>query len=1141
MDQPTTRPVDGSLPESPWAQHFRPSKDPMFRTFKDGLHHSGLAPYIPSISWKDLGKGAFPMDQQPLLSMDQLDELFYSERYQRYSRAGVMSWRVDALAGSLNDLSDRDDIENDPNLIQVNEDGWLDFLRRDRWFDLRVDAVAGIPFPQPDLLNYHNRWWTVDNPAIWKYMRIALEVVNRTTERSWTLGPIHSGANRPPLLGREAGLVFEQSFFGGVLEAELVNEDTADFANGANTNFSVPRWPQNYDCTGMIPERWCPPYVYQVPRLVAPSLFATSLVSEGYWNTVVSHWGTTALRVPNSLSSVGQMGYTHYFTRWHSARLTRPLKDVAPEMYDKYRAFQSDWRRLTTWNATVRPWWEAEYTKWSLSPWSQVNARRWILEFREAHTKRDLPRCTLLLGNMISWIGQLQFEAGFDPRVGPVINLWGCIASLMMASIPIMAGEAGWKGPPLSYWMHPSVSASTRWTEPLTLHPMTLDMFQKKNEVRPGPWSDPEGGLVAFWNRFCPMGMMWDIPHAWLDACYDTYQQLWVHHYTIRSPWHWGEFAFEIPEYDDSWARISNNSYNVNFYNIPIYQWTRSYAPAGYDRDFYLPSPPSTPPPPWGTPGSRARQPRRTPSPSHPRRRSLYPVHFSTGEVGNNMDDEDFWVIESDGNDGYDIFSIRELCLQLGHSTAEMIRRELITLSPLGPKLREDGHPGADQIRSKLIQICPKMGKLLVPRTADEISEYDGQEGMPLWIVIGTTVYDITKFTYSTQREKTQLTENPGGRPKTLPDDPEVYDDLLLRLFPFRCALFRGQKAPPKTALSLFTPSMLRWHDNPTAGMYIAVDGIVYNVADYVDRHPGGRDIMGPALGREASKFHDDHAPNTMADYAELAVGRLVPDMTQKELQQQQLVIHSWVFDLSKLQAAEDEWTRPLVAPLGGKDASEAIKGQDATARALVHIYNRCKQAIVGRIASAELHEIPVGEVAKHDNPRSFHGAWVTVDGDVYDVTTLMLHGKSIYGQELPHMWAGQEVQDESLRAWLRDDFAYRVVGRAVPGAAPPEPTVDELLRRHRGVDGPADRAARAARKRVWGIDEDDPTLGGLVHVCSGSRTRRHNNGGGRPGNGPAEAARGRKRSAEAEDGGGGGDGDAAGPATKKRGMFDKI
>lgn len=461
------------------------------------------------------------------------------------------------------------------------------------------------------------------------------------------------------MLGREAGLVFEQSFFGGVLEAEFVNEDTADFANGANTNFSVPPWPQNYDCTGMIPERWCPPYVYQVPRLVAPSLFATSLVSEGYWNTVVSHWGTTALRVPNSLNSVGQMGYTHYFTRWHSARLTRPLKDVAPEMYDKYRAFQSDWRRLTTWNATVRPWWEAEYTKWSLSPWSQVNARRWILEFREAHTKRDLPRCTLLLGNMISWIGQLQFEAGFDPRVGPVINLWGCIASLMMASIPIMAGEAGWKGPPLSYWMHPSVSASTRWTEPLTLHPMTLDMFQKKNEVRPGPWSDPEGGLVAFWNRFCPMGMMWDIPHAWLDACYDTYQQLWVHHYTIRSPWHWGEFDFEIPEYDDSWARISNNPYNVNFYNIPIYQWTRSYAPAGYDRDFYLPSPPSTPPPPWGTPGSRARQPRRTPSPSHPRRRSLYPVHFSTGEVGNNMDDEDFWVIESDGNDGYDIFSIR--------------------------------------------------------------------------------------------------------------------------------------------------------------------------------------------------------------------------------------------------------------------------------------------------------------------------------------------------------------------------------------------------------------------------------------------------------------------------------------------------
>lgn len=85
--------------------------------------------------------------------------------------------------------------------------------------------------------------------------------------------------------------------------------------------------------------------------------------------------------------------------------------------------------------------------------------------------------------------------------------------------------------------------------------------------------------------------------------------------------------------------------------------------------------------------------------------------------------------------------------------------------------------------------------------------------------------------------EKGQLTENPGGRPKSLPDDADVYEDLLKRLQPFRCALFEGQKAPKKTVLPPFTPAMLSWHDNPTSGMYIAVEGIIYNVTGMFFTH----------------------------------------------------------------------------------------------------------------------------------------------------------------------------------------------------------------------------------------------------------------------------------------------------------------
>ncbi|KAK8052302.1 hypothetical protein PG993_003687 [Apiospora rasikravindrae] len=111
--------------------------------------------------------------------MKQLDVIFYSERYQRQKRHGMISWRLPAMVSDLYDLSKRNDIEMDPNLIQVDEGAWLNCLKRSRWFDRQVDALSTIPNPHPDLFNYQNNWWTVDNPAIWRILRIALEMVNR--------------------------------------------------------------------------------------------------------------------------------------------------------------------------------------------------------------------------------------------------------------------------------------------------------------------------------------------------------------------------------------------------------------------------------------------------------------------------------------------------------------------------------------------------------------------------------------------------------------------------------------------------------------------------------------------------------------------------------------------------------------------------------------------------------------------------------------------------------------------------------------------------------------------------------------------------------------------------------------------------
>ncbi|KAK8081106.1 hypothetical protein PG997_008924 [Apiospora hydei] len=246
---------------------------------------------------------------------------------------------------------------------------------------------------------------------------------------------------------------------------------------------------------------------------------------------------------------------------------------------------------------------------------------------------------------------------------------------------------------------------------------------------------------------------------------------------------------------------------------------------------------------------------------------------------------------------------------------------------------------------------------------------------------------------------------------------------------------------------------------------------------------------MGQTLGREARNFHDFHAPDTMAAYAELAVGRLVPDIALAELRDHQVAIHGWVFDLERLDTEADAWVLPVLAHLCGKDGSEAVRNKDATADALVHVYDRKKEAIVAHVAPGEVGEIPVGEVARHNDPQSFHGAWVMVDGYVFDVTTLMLHGRSIHGKELRYMWAGRELRDEALRKWLWEDFPQRVIGRVVAGEASREPTVEELLKNNTGTnETEQDRARDELRRTMWGIDKDDETCGGLIKFCGGRR-----------------------------------------------------
>ncbi|KAK7926596.1 hypothetical protein PG985_003594 [Apiospora marii] len=843
--------------------------------------------------------------------MQELDVLFYSERNQTQNRSGIQSWRLPSLLGGV---SKGNDVEIDPELISVDETQWFNFFKRARWFDLRVDGVAGVPNPHPDLLKYHNNWWTADNPAIWSKLRIVMELMNRIVStiveerhpwldtilfseiRKWsdidpeladycndnglespevmlerpmaqrataaemrarleqllqnfimgfldedsskqnslygfttflysqasvntfvqasqgniqavlpalrhssnnssnlpvyvqapqsgtvnpaalqnvgsppaapTLMPFQSLVNQAaaqmtgpngtpmnaaalaataaasgpvsgtliaqdpenthvsafhvaalrcllntqskpaeryfalasiahtfilPMLGREAGNAFEMTYFDGLMDGAVLNDESVDYAPGANTVMSYMNWPHSLGRDNALPERWTR-QLSEVQRHSVPPLWSTCLFSEEYWQTVVKHWGQVAFRHPKVLLTRTQNSDTHYGLRMFSARVVQP-RNVVPEMSQKYVDMQKRWVGLTNWNRAARPWWQEQYRKWSLSPWSHVEARRWISQFCEAHARRDLIQCTKLVWAMIDRDGVDQFDdPTFKATDGPAINLWRAIAGLMMASMPVLAGQANYRKKAKEYWLWPSISASLKWTQPLTFHPATHMGWGDAFEHAAGPWLHPKAGLNLFWTRFAPMAMAYPIPHVWLEACYNAFRKLSAHHAGVTDPNQWSDFDFKVPAYDDRWASVISTGVDVNYFNTPICSWTASSAPTGVDADYYVPSPPQTPTignqtPPWKRkmkkqqqayfdkkmrewqntnnqqqqqqqqqqlqqlqqyiqlpPGSIPRRPRTSRSRSRSRaRHNPYPVHYSTGEVGNNMDDEGFW------------------------------------------------------------------------------------------------------------------------------------------------------------------------------------------------------------------------------------------------------------------------------------------------------------------------------------------------------------------------------------------------------------------------------------------------------------------------------------------------------------------
>ncbi|RDL37644.1 uncharacterized protein BP5553_05077 [Venustampulla echinocandica] len=72
-----------------------------------------------------------------------------------------------------------------------------------------------------------------------------------------------------------------------------------------------------------------------------------------------------------------------------------------------------------------------------------------------------------------------------------------------------------------------------------------------------------------------------------------------------------------------------------------------------------------------------------------------------------------------------------------------------------------------------------------------------------------------------------------------------------------------------------FTPAEVASHKDAENGMYIIIDDGVFDVAGFIDEHPGGAKILKRVVGKDASKqFWKYHNEGVLKKYAaKLKVG----------------------------------------------------------------------------------------------------------------------------------------------------------------------------------------------------------------------------------------------------------------------------
>lgn len=418
-----------------------------------------------------------------------------------------------------------------------------------------------------------------------------------------------------------------------------------------------------------------------------PGVFAASIRSEDWWREVVGTCGLRAFKIPRVLRSESRFPQHFHGRRAYNTRRVLGPQDMVGYWIHPMVEVLGRWeQRRSAWDR-AQPWHHLEYTIWSQTPWSWTHARESIQKFRDAHARRDLAGSISSARELTS--AQLPPDGSYGhPSTNPISWIFVAIGHLMLATVPLMEEDYNANWGRKSFVAYPNSLGS-----PLIPAPLHADgqghawgavvelngsqpLFNTKIREPKSDWSSPSLKMDDFVRMFHAHAKTHPIPSSWMDSVMQTAHEIAVSHTFIsslgaeatNSRWH--DFNFKIPPYDpspDKWviAVEPPPTGEVSAVRrLPKLESHPASAPATYIGRFV--SPPPSPGrmffgtlPPWDGDFESLEYKQaageRTPRP----RGRARPTYFTVGEVGNRArSDKATWVVEPDGNWGFDVYDI---------------------------------------------------------------------------------------------------------------------------------------------------------------------------------------------------------------------------------------------------------------------------------------------------------------------------------------------------------------------------------------------------------------------------------------------------------------------------------------------------